>query len=115
MYFNSNPKPEPRKKKPKQNLRRQAIKKKYPKATGEGKLFLEVWNSRPHYCENCNDFLGHEAKTFYFAHIVGKGRNNSLRLVAANIALNCRDCHYARDNQGAAAFNKRKDLFKKQA
>lgn len=43
------------------------------KSTGEKELFFEIWNERIHYCINCNEYLGNEAKSFHFSHIKPKG------------------------------------------
>lgn len=114
MKFVPHPKPEPRKPKVKQPLKRQRIKQKPRKVTGEGDMFIkEVWNRRNHECDNCCDNLGNEPKAYMFAHDKGKGAHNELRLVSANILLLCRDCHYAKDSRGKKAFDERKDLHKK--
>lgn len=69
--------------------------KKKRKTTGEKKLFLEIWEERPHFCVKCGLFLGSEPKVFYFSHIKSKGAHPELRLDKKNIELLCYDCHYA--------------------
>ena len=83
-------------------------KKRVIKPTGEAKLFKAIWAVRPHVCENCGVSLGNEARSFYFAHKIPKGRNEELRLQPSNIMLLCFDCHFAYDMQGSEKFNSRK-------
>lgn len=85
---------------PHKPLKRTPLKKKFPKPTGERELFLEIWEERPHYCTNkdCQEYLGEEPLTHYFAHLKSKGAHNELRLDKDNIALLCFDCHYIYDN-----------------
>lgn len=82
------------------SLKRTELKKKFPKATGEKELFLEIWEERPHYCTNinCKEYLGEEPLTHYFSHMKSKGAHNELRLDKQNITLLCFDCHYIYDN-----------------
>lgn len=74
------------------------------KATGEKKVFLEIWDEREHVCTNCNRHLGSEPRATYFAHIKPKSIYPSLRLDKANIRLLCFECHYAYDHQSKAHF-----------
>lgn len=55
-------------------LKRKPIKKKFRKKTGEKELFLQIWESRDHYCanKNCKIYLGEEPLVHYFAHIKSK-------------------------------------------
>lgn len=78
------------------------------KATGEKALFLEIWEEREHYCDNCKCHLGDEPLVFFFGHIKPKSVYPELRLDKKNIALWCFDCHQAHDHIGMNAFNKRK-------
>lgn len=86
---------------------KQAKKKKKPiyisvkqkvKPTGEREIFLEIWNERPHVCENCLEYLGSEAKAHFFAHLLSKKQHPELRLDKDNIVLLCFDCHYQLDH-----------------
>ena len=81
---------------------------KNSKTTGEKEIFIEIWQERPHVCENCKTFLGNEPKIWMFAHIIPKSVNRILRLVKKNIRLLCYDCHDALDKQGKEAYEKRK-------
>lgn len=83
------------------------IRRKY-KPTGEQQLFIELWKSRPHICENCYTKLGKEPRAHYFAHIKPKSTHPHLRLDPDNIRMLCYDCHYAYDFQGKEAYEKRK-------
>lgn len=68
------------------------------KPTGEKEVFKEIWEERPQYCTNCTKFLGQEARAFYFAHILPKGKFPKLRLEKENIMLLCMQCHNAYDH-----------------
>lgn len=72
------------------------IKNKFNKPSGEKELFGEIWNERPHYCENknCNAFLGHEPLIQFFSHRKSKGARPDLRLDKSNIDLLCSKCHH---------------------
>lgn len=74
----------------------QKVKKVKPRKTGEKELFLEIWEERPHYCENqlCRKWLGNEPKAINFSHRLSKGSHGEIRLEKSNIDLLCPDCHY---------------------
>lgn len=83
-----------------------SIKYKPKKATGERDLFLEIWEERPHFCQNpkcpnknCEQgtFLGDEPLVYFFSHIKSKGAFPELRLVKTNIEILCGDCHHQED------------------
>ena len=76
------------------HLKNTSIKYKR-KPTGERKLFLEIWDERPHVCSNpsCSKFLGNEPKVYFFSHIKSKGAYPELRLDKKNIELLCFECH----------------------
>lgn len=67
--------------------------------TGELELFKEIWEERPHYCENksCRKFLGNILRVVFFSHRKSKGAYPELRLVKSNIDLLCPDCHHVWD------------------
>ena len=75
--------------------------------TGEAKLFKEIWSKRPHFCVNCNAFLGSEPRTYFFSHIKGKGAHPELRLVESNIQLLCLVCHNLYDQGLREEYNNR--------
>lgn len=91
-------------------LRRSAVKKKY-RATGEAKVFREIWETRPHVCTNCKAYLGSEAKAIFFSHIKRKSQYPKLRLDPNNIELHCAECHIARDQGTEAKYLSRKDIY----
>lgn len=64
------------------------------KATGELKLFKEIWAEREHKCVKCGKDLGVVLKPQYFSHIKSKGAFPELRLDKTNIELLCCDCHH---------------------
>ena len=60
------------------------------KATGELKLFNEIWEDREHFSEFTGKPLlpkGHYQWHFQFAHVLNKGRFPSMRLRKDNIFL----------------------------
>lgn len=93
--FRPDPKPEKKFKEP-----YTGIKKKFPKPTGEGKMFLTIWSERPHYCTNqkCKEYLGEEPLAHFFAHLKSKGAHSEARFDKKNITLLCFDCHFIYDN-----------------
>lgn len=92
-------------------IKRQIIKIKPRKVTGEAALFKEIWDEREHICHNCKIPLGDEMKTFFFMHVKSKGAHGKLRLVKTNVKLACYDCHTAYDRISIEAFTSRKDLY----
>ncbi len=95
--------------------KRCAPQKKYVykrKKTGEADLFKTIWDQREHKCTNCQIGLGDEMNVFYFAHIVPKGREPSLRLDSNNIRLLCKLCHITFDHGTKEQFEAREGLFK---
>jgi len=91
------------------NIRLKANKKDSV-PTGERDMFLEIWDEREHYCDNCRMYLGSVPKAHYFAHIKPKSTHPKLRLDKNNIKLLCYDCHYALDMRGNKAFKERNKL-----
>jgi len=67
------------------NLKKQAIQRKR-KVTGEGELFKEIAQERPHICFVTGTPILHLTH-WNCAHIVSKGSNQALRLVKENIVL----------------------------
>lgn len=98
--FDSNRfRPDPKKfsqKKIPTKLKRVAIKKKF-KPTGEKILFEAIWNSRKHVSFIDENFLGNEAKTFFFAHVLPKGKYPNFRLLDRNIVLLTQEQHHQFD------------------
>lgn len=81
------------------------------KTTGEKKLFLEIWDERPHVCTNCRLPLGDEPMVHYFSHHFSKGAHPEIRLAKWNITILCKECHFAYEFQGIDKFNARKNLY----
>lgn len=71
------------------------------KATGELKMFAEVWNTREHKSEiSGRDLSSFEGTSFFlncFAHLYPKGKHPELRLVEENIMLLHIEEHYILD------------------
>lgn len=69
--------------------------KKKRKATGELKMFKEIWEERSHFCQNkmCGRYLGENLMPIFFSHRKSKGAYPALRLCKDNIDLLCAECH----------------------
>lgn len=69
------------------------------KATGERELFIEIWNERPHFCEeeSCGKWLGNEPRAWFFSHEKPKSTHPELRLEKSNVKLRCLECHTNHD------------------
>lgn len=61
------------------------------------KFFMEIWNTRPHYCQITNKYLGEEPNTCFFHHILPKGveKYKPYALKDWNIILLCPSVHSA--------------------
>lgn len=73
-------------------LKAKPLKKKFPKPSGEAKLFKEIWDAlepeqRVSYVTKLPLPDQHEMRTFYFSHILSKGSYPELRLFKENIVL----------------------------
>ena len=66
-------------------------------ATGELRVFKEIWAEREHECEVCSERLS-EFSVFFFAHILSKKKYKFWRLFKLNIRLLCKDCHTQLDH-----------------
>lgn len=77
-------------------------------------LFLKIWKERrPHVCDLCDGFLGHEPLAYYFSHILSKGAYPRFKLLEKNIMYNCLDCHTKWDQgdpKGLKNFTKISEL-----
>lgn len=69
-------------------------------------FYREIWDSRPHICQNCGKFLGNNFEdkdgkiinVFRYAHIIPKSIYPYLRHYNKNILLLCLNCHTKMDN-----------------
>jgi len=57
------------------------------------KFYEEIWSERPHYCEECDKYLGDKWERYMFSHILSKGAHPGLRHEKLNITISCLDCH----------------------
>jgi len=73
-------------------------KKRFPKPTGEGDMFKEIWAEREHKSFVSGKPLGHVAKAHFFAHVLSKGAYPKYRLNKDNIVLLTFDEHYLYDH-----------------
>lgn len=80
-------------------IKRKPLKTKLRKPTGEGKLFLEIWEEREHICSNpkCKVDLGEEPLVYFFSHDKSKGADASQRLNKEQISLLCWPCHFEKE------------------
>jgi len=81
------------------------------------KMFLEIWEERPHVCDLCFKHLGNEPMAYHFSHILGKGAYPRIKLLKENIMLNHFECHRKWDQGDPSALpgfeaqnKKRQDL-----
>ena len=56
-------------------------------------FFLDIWKIKPHICENCNVYLGKEAKSYMFDHLLEKSKYPELAFEKENIMIVCLKCH----------------------
>lgn len=81
-------------KKKKQAIR---VKEQRQKKLTDFEFYIQIWNSRPHYCSNldCNVFLGNEFRSYFMDHILEKGSRlyKHLRHEPGNICIVCIQCH----------------------
>ena len=59
-------------------------------------MYRRIWASRMHRCAMCNIWLGNEAKSFHFDHLIEKATHPELRYVEETIILICGDDHSAK-------------------
>ena len=87
--------------------------------SSQKQMFKQIWETRKRNCFVCKKYLGNEAKTFYFAHVLSKGAYPKYKLLSDNIVLLCRDHHYQYDFQGTKGdamfdeLNKKKQKLKR--
>lgn len=62
------------------------------------KLFEKHWNSKPHYCESCNKYLGSENNLCFHDHLIEKSSRKDIALEIKNLFLCCFDCHNLKTN-----------------
>lgn len=65
--------------------------------TGEGALFLAIFNTRPHVSFVDKSYLGDEPCAWMFAHVLNKKNFPLFRLYDKNIVMLTFDQHYALD------------------
>ena len=56
-------------------------------------FYEQIWNERPHRCEECGTSLGNVWQRIYFSHILTKGSQPTLRHNKENINLLCAKHH----------------------
>lgn len=81
--------------KPLAKLSKKGKEKKKEKAVytnRQFKLFLEIWDERPHLCENCETYIA-EPLSVNFHHLLWKSLYPELALIKDNIIILCFSCH----------------------
>lgn len=61
-------------------------------------LFYDIWAKKRHYCESCGLWLGDEAKSIFFDHLLEKSKYPEFALMEENIYICCLNCHSAKTN-----------------
>lgn len=56
-------------------------------------FFLKIWEKRNHVCEECNNSLGNEPRSYMFDHLLEKSQYQNLAFEESNIFLCCLSCH----------------------
>lgn len=70
------------------------------KPSGEGQVFAAIWKEATEAacpevprCSICSASLGHEARSYFFSHVLAKSTSPMFRLWKINIWLCCFSCH----------------------
>jgi len=77
-------------------------------------FYNEIWNERPHVCEECGIHLGDYSQKIFFSHIISKGSHQELRHNKLNINVLCGICHSAWEfgkRQEMKIYEKNKDVI----
>lgn len=62
------------------------------------KFYSSIWETRPHICQSCEQWLGNELLTVFFDHLLEKEIYTQLRYEEKNIFLCCLECHGCKGN-----------------
>ncbi len=63
------------------------------------KMFLKIWNKLPEKnCWSCGSYLGEEALSMFFDHLLEKSNRPDLDLNEDNIFICCSQCHTLKTN-----------------
>lgn len=91
------------------------LKEKAITRFNDKKFFEEIWNERPHFCENCNAYLGDEPLSIFFDHLLEKSTFPALRYIKENIMLLCWQDHADKTNGHPApkVLERRDQIMKK--
>ncbi len=73
------------------------------------RFYKEIWDSRPHYCQECGKYLGEEVNKACIDHLAEKSRWPVYRYNEENIWLVCLD-HHAQKTAGFPAINHKKAI-----
>lgn len=83
--------------------KREEIREKKELIEEDHRFYQEIWEERPHVCQNCGIELPEEPLTLYFDHILEKEKHTEFRHFKGNIMILCPTCH---DNKGRANTSK---------
>lgn len=67
-------------------------------------VYIELWETRAHVCEECNQHLGDEPLSVFFSHILAKSTHPELRHNLANFNILCLIHHYQYEFQDRTAM-----------
>ncbi len=56
-------------------------------------FFMDIWYKKHHICENCGTYLGEEARSYMFDHLLEKSKYPELKYEEGNIMILCLECH----------------------
>jgi 5-methylcytosine-specific restriction endonuclease McrA len=78
-------------------IQRQPIKKQSAKRSSVLKkdrdFYETLWQTKPHFCEECGKYLGDNLRPHFFSHILTKGSHPVLRWNLDNINILCLEHH----------------------
>lgn len=59
----------------------------------DNRVYNRIWDKKPHYCEECNTWLGHVMRSIFMSHIMSKGAHPEFRHEERNFNLLCPNHH----------------------
>ena len=79
--------------KPKKPTKIKITKKAQDTIKKDQEFYKEIWEERPHHCQECGIYLGMALKKEYISHILSKGAFPKLRYDKKNINVLCFNHH----------------------
>jgi hypothetical protein len=74
-------------------LKHTPLKRVNKNANRNQKFYREAWKAKPHFCEECNIYLGEILRSEFISHIIAKGSNSFLRSDLRNANVLCFNHH----------------------